>query len=94
MLIFLTTAAHRYTITSLLQSGPVPLRDRVLPISYGEFLSWRKLPHGPYVFADVDRLTGAEAKAVAARIASLRDHCPDLVLLNHPERSLGRRADA
>ena len=92
MLIFLTTAAHRYTITSLLQSGPVPLRDHVLPISYGEFLSWRNLPQGPYVFADVDRLTGADAKAVAARIAILRDHCPDLVLLNHPERSLGRRA--
>lgn len=92
MLIFLTTAAHRYTITSLLQSSPGPLRDRVLPISYGEFLSWRRLPRGSYVFADVDRLSAAEAKAVSARIAILAATWPETRLLNHPERSLGRLA--
>ena len=92
MLIFLTTAAHRYTITSLLESGAVPLRDRVLPISYGEFLSWRKLPRGSYVFADVDRLSAAEAEAVSVRIAILAAAWPETRLLNHPQRSLGRLA--
>ena len=76
MIVFLTTAAHRYTIGSLLERAGTPLTGRVLTLSYGEFLSWPRLPVGSYVFADVDRLRPDEAAAVACRIEALQRACP------------------
>lgn len=92
MLVFLTTAPHRYTLGSLLERSRTPLAGRVIWLSYGEFLSWPRLPAGDYLFADVDRLGPAEAEAVAARIAALRAADPDCRMLNHPLHSLGRLA--
>lgn len=90
MLVFITTASHRYTIGSLLEQTDTPLVGRVITLSYGEFLSWPRLPIGPCVFADVDRLDAAVAEAVAVRITALQAAVPACVLLNHPLRSLGR----
>jgi len=92
MLIFVTTAAHGYTIQDLLKQGSTPLTGRVITMSYGEFLSWRKLPAGHYIFADVDRLKPGERDAVAERMEALQHCLPDARLLNHPQRSFGRYA--
>lgn len=92
MIVFLTTAAHRYTIGTLLERAGTPLTGRVLTLSYGEFLSWPRLPVGTYVFADVDRLRPDEAAAAARRIEALKRACPDARQLNHPLHSLGRLA--
>ncbi|WP_293002193.1 hypothetical protein [Nevskia sp.] len=90
MIIFLTTAAHGYTIKRYLEASAASLRRQVMTMSYGEFLSWRKLPAGHYIFADVDRLDADEAAAVARRIDHLAAALPSAVRLNDPRRLLGR----
>lgn len=90
MIIFLTTAAHGYTIRRFLECSQSGLRRRVITMSYGEFLSWPTLPAGHYIFADVDRLDAAEAAAVATRIDHLAQALPQASRLNDPRRLLGR----
>lgn len=90
MIIFLTTAAHGYTIKRYLEASEPKLRRSVITMSYGEFLSWQKLPAGHYIFADVDRLEAAEATAVAQRIDHLAAALPAAIRLNDPRRLLGR----
>ncbi|WP_293372115.1 hypothetical protein [Nevskia sp.] len=92
MLIFLTSARHDYTIKGFLETEASPLTGRVINLNFEEFLSWRQLPAGHYIFADVDRLKPDERLAVAARMAELQRLLPNARLLNHPLRSLGRQA--
>lgn len=92
MLVFLTTAEHAYTIKAFLQGSRTALTRRVITLSYRELLSWRRLPFGVYVLADVDRLSGADAEAVTQRLDALRHARPGVRVLNDPRRSLGRCA--
>lgn len=89
---FVTTADHQYTIRDVLETRDHPLHGRIVILSYDELLAYPRLPRSTYVFADHERLNQADARAVTARIAALREACPDCVMLNLPDQ-IGTRQD-
>ena len=92
MIIFVTTAAHGYTVKPFLESAPRDIRNGTLTLAYDEFLGWPRLPVGHYLLADVDRLDAYQRHAVRDRLDALRMALPTVTILNHPVTSLGRLA--
>lgn len=92
MIVFLTTAGQDYTIGKLLQRRRTALRRRVITLTYDELLSWRRLPVGNYILADIERLSLDERERVHRRMTQLRRCLPGHRVLNDPLASLDRTA--
>jgi hypothetical protein len=90
VIVFVCTADHQYTLRDLLEHRGSILNGRFILLSHGEFLSWRHLPMGNYVMADLERLDVSRRRALADRLARLREVMPKARVLNDPLGSLGR----
>lgn len=85
MILFLTTAKHRYTHESLRSKSGV----RVRVLSYDEVQNQASnLPFGTYVFTDVDRLALGDTVNAARYYRALREHGQKV--LNDPARMRSR----
>ncbi len=88
MIFYLVTRGDRRTINRYRQSWGRVLHDRITPYPYEDVLMTRRAPAGTYVFADIERLSIAQAEAAAAVWdAVTRAGMP---ALNHPTRSMRR----
>ncbi|MCC7276137.1 MAG: hypothetical protein IT561_25950 [Alphaproteobacteria bacterium] len=88
MILFVTTAAHRYTLRSLVGGtfgAEVPECDAV---SYEQLFAATTLPTATYVFTDFDRLFPWEVMIAAEMYRRLRDRA--MRCLNDPARVMGR----
>ena len=84
MIIFLTTADHRYTLQSLADGGfgfPVPT---VAVQAYEEIILQTEILRATYVFTDIERLSPAETRAASGLYLAMRQ--AGLRVLNTPAR--------
>ncbi|MCC7276138.1 MAG: hypothetical protein IT561_25955 [Alphaproteobacteria bacterium] len=88
MILFVTTAPHRYTVRSLIHrtfGAEVPDCDVVC---YEQLFAATTLPTATYIFTDCDRLFPWEVMIAAEMFRRLRDR--GLRCLNDPARVMGR----
>lgn len=90
MIVFCVTAGHAYTLTGFLEGRGRALLPRCRILTYDELGQRRRLERGTYVFADIERLSGAGAERAAQVRAVLEAAGPGIRLLNHPTRSMRR----
>lgn len=90
MIVFVTTAEHDYTLRTFLDRQPSPLDGGVILMSYPELLSWRHVPKGTYILADLDRLDSVTRARVAERWGVIQEVSPGVRCLNDPRRFLDR----
>lgn len=88
MIHYLTTAPHQYPVGDYLKSWAGPSHPRIKILAYDVLPTI--LPRGTYVFADLERLSSAQA-ALAGEISDQLASAGDGIrLLNHPSRALDR----
>lgn len=86
---FLTTNRHSYTLKHYLEAVPEEARN-FTPVSYRDVLhTGTALGSGPVIFADIERLSAANAGELARLWETLHAD-PNRRLLNHPTRSMKR----
>jgi hypothetical protein len=96
MIYYLSTAAHQYTLRTILESAEATLGDGLEPLRQYRLLSYerlsklRRLPAGSYIFSDLERLDPAATERAALAWNALAESRHDLRLLNHPIRSMRR----
>lgn len=84
MIVFITTARHRYTNKELIKT----LAGQVKSATYDELFSYEYLPRATYVFTDMDRLSPKDLEHAARSYRMLKKN--GLTALNDPARFLGR----
>lgn len=87
---YLTTAEHRYTMTSYLQTWGRALTDRVRVLPYEALWTAKELPPGSYVFADIDRLSEAARREAKRVWEALQRAGDEFRVLNHPACTMCR----
>ncbi|MGE0725873.1 MAG: hypothetical protein AB7O45_15970, partial [Alphaproteobacteria bacterium] len=88
MIVFLTTATHRYTVKLLVEDelgAPVP---RCRAVSYDTLFRARRAPRATYVFTDLDRLRPWELRVAAVFYRTLRQEGQRV--LNDPAGAMQR----
>lgn len=88
MIFYLVTRGDRRTINRYRQSWGRPLHDRITPYPYEDVWKTSRLPAGTYIFADLERLSIAEAEATVAVWDAVTG--AGMTALNHPTRSMRR----
>ena len=91
MITFVTKKGFEYTVREFLKS-PVtePVRDQIQVIPYFMIKELLKHPHHAVIFADHERYSIAEKKAISAIYLFLKTRSPDLRILNDPAKVLVR----
>lgn len=84
MLNIIVTGAHAYTFENYFRAWGAAVRPRVRVWWYEDFWTRRRLPPGPCLFTDLERLTHVQLSA-AARCAD-RLLAQGVRVLNHPNR--------
>lgn len=79
MIVFVTTAAHAYTVRSV---GTFPGSPRIRSCSYDRLLRSSRVPQGTWIFTDFDRLGPWELELAARAYRSLK--AAGLRVLNDP----------
>jgi len=91
MIYYLATGEYSNTMTSFLSSWGRNLRSIIKVIPYERIFTRRLLLPGTYIFADIERLSPADAELAAVMWNALRSHWGEkITLLNHPTRSMRR----
>ncbi len=85
MIVFLITAAHAYTVDTLLSNRHGVAVDR---LTYWQLSQLRNFPRATYVFTDLDRLPTESLEFAASVYRQLRRH--GIMALNDPARVLSR----
>lgn len=92
MIHYVVTGPHAYTVTGFLETFGAPLRGRFRWVSYELLFRLRRYPPGTWIFSDLERLSGEQARE-AGRIRDLLAGAGEgWRVLNHPSRSLRRYA--
>lgn len=95
MLYYVAREQHRYTIdrflSSLREHWPQP-PNFIRCICYETLFTLKRAPIGNYVFTDIDRLSGYEIDVAAEIVKGLLKASPNVNVVNHPQRVLGRYA--
>lgn len=90
MIYFFVTAEHAYTMRAFVESWPDRLRIPIEIVPYNELIRKHELKRGIYIFADIERLSKGQARALRPIWNQLKKAMPAGALLNHPSRSMGR----
>lgn len=92
MIVFVVGEAHQYTVRQTLDVCDHPFHGGMILLGYQEFLSFRRLPLGDYVFLDLERLTPCMLANVSRRARAAAIAMPGRRMLNRPVPSLTREA--
>ena len=90
MIHFLVQEAHRYTIDSYLKEWGGPLREHLVVVPYERLRQAAPFADGVYIFAGVDRLTGAMQRLALEFHEALKERGDAVRVLNHPQRTARR----
>jgi hypothetical protein len=90
MIYYICDSKHAYTLTVFLQYFQNDFRERIRIISYDDLFRLKRLDIGIFIFTDFDRIGPQQLKRTKELIAHLQSCDPDVVILNHPMRSLKR----
>ncbi len=88
MIYYLSTQKHNYTIGDFLAGPGKVLADRIKPISFRELREMRTVPHGTWIFSDIDRLSGSQSVEIYPQWRALKD--AGVQVLNDPINSMRR----
>jgi len=89
MIYYVVTAKHSYTMESYLQTWGQSLNHRIELVFYEELPNIRRLPHGVYIFSDLERLSRPQ-QVFAGHVWEQLANRPGIRLLNHPLRTIRR----
>jgi hypothetical protein len=90
VLYYLATRKHLYTMGVFLEAWCSSLDRNIRMMSYRELTRWRRLPRGPIIFSDIERLTDSQRTLLARVYERLARRGDSARLLNHPTPSLRR----
>lgn len=90
MLHFFLTSGHAYTVRPFIGSWPDRLRTPIKLIPYSELIRKRELPRGAFIFADIERLSTGQARALEPVWEQIAAQLPAEAVLNHPTCSMSR----
>jgi len=86
MIVFLATKAGLSSFTDLLPNFLRPVRRRIQALTYGQLAGLGELPAATYIFSDFERMNSVQIELAQQAFEQIRNHGPELILLNEPAR--------
>lgn len=90
MIRYLVFKDFEVTLRHVLRQRKKELASWLKPVSYERLWRSTKIPAGPAIFSDIERMSHDQMEAAARAWEALSKHVSPSLLLNHPTRSMRR----